>query len=91
MESTVSPCFKEKSILLAFEDVSLSIHVEIVSKESIIDSKSSKNTSIASCRSTHLVGHKVFNLVFLELGAFCPTEFCKRACLLGVLKKLQPV
>lgn len=91
IESRVSHCFKDKSILFAFEDVSLSNHDEIVSKESIIESKSSKNTSIASCRSTHLVGHKVFNYVFFELGAIFSIAFCKTACLFGVLKKLHTV
>jgi hypothetical protein len=82
----VSSCFREKSILLAFEHVSLSNHVEIISKESIIEPKSSKNINIASYHLIYLVGYKVFNLVFFELQ-FVQQNFAKN--LFRCVKKLQ--
>lgn len=45
-------------------DVALSNYDGIVNYESIIESKSSMYTSIASCYLTYLVGPKVFYLVF---------------------------
>jgi hypothetical protein len=70
MEIIVS---SEKSILHAFEDISLSNHSEVVYKESIIIHQ--KVPKIASCRSTHLVGHVAFNFLFLKMEKFVQQNF----------------
>jgi len=75
----------------AVEQVDLSSHREMVSREITTEFRSSKKISTDTCHLTHLVAHNFLNLVAFVFVSTLVFVLKRTSCRFGVLKKLYTV